>query len=259
MPVTTRQLARAALVVAVLSLVAATTGIAGAAKRAVVGQPVSTPKAFRVLKLGKNAKFPSSAIPKVAAAKEADTLDGRTAAELVDGCSPTSTDLGTWCLMSAPYALAKEEIGKNSFFFATQKCIDMGGYLPTAAQLVGAATRVKLASTIDDSQLTASVDLDPTDGLKDRREMSSTLVTTQAGSSAAGSQGVSDGSKGDPKQGEPDPVPQPAAPAPDSLQYVTVYDNRDAGGFAGSRPVSQPETFRCAFGKTQGQVGEEEG
>lgn len=79
----------------------------------------------------------------------------------------------------------------------------MGGYLPTAAQPIGAAARVKLSSTIDDSQLTAAIDLDATDGLKDRREMSATLVTTQAGSSAAGSQGVSDGSKGDPSRGSP--------------------------------------------------------
>jgi hypothetical protein len=47
-------------------------------------------------------------------------------------------------------------------------------------------------------------------------------------------------------------VPQPAAPLPETLQYVTVYDNRDAGGFAGSRPVGQPEQFRCAFDRKQG-------
>lgn len=269
MPVTTRQLARAALAIGVLALVASTTGIAGAAKKAVVrGTPkpaasavvaVRTPKPFKVLKLGRNAKFPSSAIPKVAAAKDADTVGGRDPETLVDGCAPTATDLGTWCLLSSPYPLAMEEIGKNTYAFATQKCVEMGGYLPTAAQLIGAAARVKLSSTIDDSPLTAAIDLDATDGLKDRREMSGTLVTTQAGSSAAGSQGVSDGAKGDPKQGEPDPTPLPAVPAPDSLQYVTVYDNRDAGGFAGSRPVSQPEAFRCAFAKTQGQSAEGDG
>ena len=82
--------------------------------------------------------------------------------------------------------------------------------------------------------------------------MSSTLITTAAGSRAAGSQGVSDGSRGDPRQGEPDPVPQPANPSPDTLQYVTVYDNGDKGGFAGSKPVAETENFRCAFDKQQG-------
>ncbi len=77
--------------------------------------------------------------------------------------------------------------------------------------------------------------------------------------SAAGSQGVSDGSRGDPRAGEPDPAPQPANPAPETLQYVTVYDNGDKGGFAGSRPVSQPEQFRCAFDKAQGADAAEEG
>ena len=70
--------------------------------------------------------------------------------------------------------------------------------------------------------------------------MSSTLVTIAAGSSAAGSQGVSEGSRGDPRAGEPDPVPLPANPSPETLQYVTVYDNRDKGGFAGaSRSASR--------------------
>ena len=45
----------------------------------------------------------------------------------------------------------------------------------------------------------------------------------------------------------------PANPMPKSLQYVTVYDNGDQGGFAGSKPVSAPETFRCGFMKLQGQ------
>ena len=91
---------------------------------------------------------------------------------------------------------------------------------------------------------------------KDRREMSATLTTTAAGSRAAGSQGVTDGSRGDPRAGEPDPVPQPANPAPETLQYVTVYDNKNQGGFAGSKPVGQAELFRCAFNKAQGSRGE---
>ena len=70
---------------------------------------------------------------------------------------------------------------------------------------------------------------------------------------------MSEGAKGDPKTGEPDPAPQPPSPAPESLQYVTVYDNGDKGGFAGSKPVSQPENFRCAFDKAQGEPAPEEG
>jgi hypothetical protein len=167
-------------------------------------------------------------------------------------CDAQAVDLGTWCLLANPYPVPAEDQGKNNFLYATRKCVEEGGFLPDAGELVGAAARVKLASTIDDDPLTASVDLDPTDGLKDRREMSATLVTTQAGSSAAGSLGTTEGSRGDPKAGEPDPPTLPAVPAPETLQYVTVYDNRDKGGFAGSRPVSQPENFRCGFMKRQG-------
>jgi hypothetical protein len=246
------------LILAFTAVTLSVTGVADAAKAKLV-DVVSKPKKNAVLKLGKNAKFPSKAIPTVSRAKAADTVGGKTADELVGKCDSQSVDLGTWCLLAAPYPVPNEDIGKNSFFYATQKCAELGGYLPTAAQLIGAAKEVKLASTLDDDRLTASIDEDATDGRRDRREMSATLVTTQAGSSAAGSQGVSDGSRGDPKQGEPDPAPQPPSPSPESLQYVTVYDNGDKGGFAGSRPVSQPENFRCAFNKAQGQAASEEG
>ena len=56
-------------------------------------------------------------------------------------------------------------------------CVEAGGFLPTAAQLIGAADRVKLASTIDDAPVTSSPDVDADGRAKDRREMSSTLVT----------------------------------------------------------------------------------
>jgi hypothetical protein len=246
----------AALVVAVLALAASLTGAADAAREAITGASTK-PRPFGVLKLNKKKKFPASVIPKVRAARRADRLGGRTASQLTTKCAPTAVDLGTWCLLASPYPVPPEDSGRNDYFYATQKCVELGGWLPTAAQLVGAAPRVKLASTIDDEELTSSKDVDASDGLKDRREMSATLVTTQAGSSAAGSQGVSDGAKGDPKAGEPDPVPQPANPSPETLQYVTVYDNSDHGGFAGSKPVSQPETFRCGFDKRQGRAAVE--
>lgn len=88
--------------------------------------------------------------------------------------------------------------------------------------------------------------------------MSATLITSQAGSSAAGSEGVRDGAKGDPKAAEPDPIPVPADPSPETLQYVTVFDNGDAGGFAGARPVGQPENFRCGFDKRQGDLSDDQ-
>lgn len=250
--------ARAALVLSTVALVASTTGLADAAK-ARLTSVVSSPKPNAVLKLDKKGKFPARAIPKVASARSADTVGGKTAEQLTGSCDPQTVDLGTYCLQSSPFPLTNEDQGKNDYFFASQTCAEAGGYLPTAAQLIGAAARVKLASTITDSQTTASIDIDPTDGLKDRREMSSTLITTAAGSSAAGSTGVSDGSRGDPKTGEPDPVPEPANPRPETLQYVMVYDNGDRGGFAGAKAVGAPETFRCAFNKLEGAADVEEG
>lgn len=247
----------AALVISILALVMSVTGAAEAARDALV-RPTSKPKAGAVLKLGKNAKFPAKAIPKVTAARRADRIGGSREVDLQENCDAITVDLGTWCLMTNPYAVPPEDQGKNNFAYATAACVEDGGFLPSAAQLIGAASRVKLASYLTDDQLSASIDLDPTDGLGDRREMSSSLITTQAGSTAAGSLGVSEGAKGNPRTGEPDPAIAPAVPSPESLQYVTVVDNKDVGGFAGAKPVSQPENFRCGYYKRQGPPRGEE-
>jgi hypothetical protein len=171
-----------------------------------------------------------------------------TASKVASASCPSGTvNIGTWCLDQAPYALTATQTGLNNYMFATRACEADGGYLPSAGQLIGAANKVPLESVINDSPTKATIDQDPTNGLTDQREMSSTLVTTAAGSDAAGSEGVSVGSTGNPKLGQPDPTPEPAVPYPETLQYVTVYDNFQKGGFAGSEPVSAPENFRCAF------------
>jgi hypothetical protein len=209
------------------------------AKRALPG-PSLQPRKFGILRLDRKKKFPTSVLPR----------------GVFDHCSPETVKIGTVCMMTNPYPLEKDDIGRNDYFFATQKCAQLGGYLPTAAQLIGAASYIKLAGRVDDNEVTAATDIDPTDGLKDKREMSATLTTTASGGRAAGSQGVSEGSRGDPKAGEPNPAPLPADPAPETLQYITVYDNGDHGGFAGGKPVGQPENFRCAFNFAQGKAGE---
>src|SRR5271166_1392287 len=244
------------MVVALIALVFSTTGLADAARKAVVsaiaGHPVSaTPHAGGILLLGHNRKFPASAIPTVS---NAARVGGHTAAELGGTCPPATVDLGTYCMDTAPYPLTKEQLGKNNFIFASKACQREGGWLPSASELLGAAERVKLESTIHDSQLTATINLDPTRGLKDEREMSSTLVTTEAGSAAAGFEGVSEGATGNPRQGQANPIPLPANPLPESLQYVTVFSNGQKGGFAGSEPVINPENFRCAYNKTAGAL-----
>ncbi|MBJ7471592.1 MAG: hypothetical protein JHD16_09840 [Solirubrobacteraceae bacterium] len=252
-----RNAAPAALVLSMVALVSSFTGAADAAREALT-RVVSKPRPNAVLKLGKNGKFPAKALPKVAAAKTADLLGELSAEDVKLHCNTESIDLGTWCMASSVFSVPPEDAGKNNFFYATQKCTELGGFLPSASQLIGAATRVKLQSYYTDSQLTASTDIDPADGLTDRREMSSTLITTQGGPSAAGLLGVSEGSRGNPRTGEPNPVVVPAVPAPDTLQYVTVVDNGERGGFAGSKPVGQSESFRCGFYKQQGEPELEE-
>jgi hypothetical protein len=258
-------LAWAALTVSIAAVVMSATGLAGAAGgNAAARKAKGGSSAGKVVHLGRDGRIPARYLPKqipaknlprVANATNAKKLDGQTATQLTGSCSPTTVDLGTWCLMAAPYPLTNADIGKNNYFWASQKCVSLGGYLPTAGQLIGAAARVKLESTIDDSPLTATVEQDPSRGLQDQREMSATLITTAGGSDAAGSEGVSAGSTGNPNVGQPNPTPQPAVPQPETLQYVTVYDNHDKGGFAGSEPVSRPDNFRCAFEKIPGAAG----
>jgi hypothetical protein len=251
-----RRLPSPALVISLIALIFSTTGLADAARRAVVstfaGHTVSAkPHAGGVLLLGKNRKFAAAAIPTV---NNASHLGGKTPAQLTGSCPPATVDLGTWCLDSAPYPLTNKQIGQNNYIFAAKACEAEGGWLPSAGELLGAAARIRLESTIHDNPDTATVPLDPSRGLLDQREMSSTLVTTSAGSAAAGSEGVSEGSTGNPRQGQANPTPLPANPLPQTLQYVTVYSNAQKGGFAGSEPVGQPENFRCAFDKVPGAL-----
>jgi hypothetical protein len=250
-----------ALVISLLALIFSTTGLADAARRAVLasidGHAVtSRPTPGAILTLGHNGRFPASAIPTV---RNASHIDGESAAQLAGTCPSHSVDIGTWCLSSSPYPVPRSDLGKNNFFWASRACEEEGGWLPSAAQLIGAADRVLLESTIHDSPSTATVSIEPALGLIDKREMSSTLVTTEAGSSAAGSEGVSEGATGDPRLGQPNPTPEPADPSPQWLQYVTVYSNGTKGGFAGSEPVGQPENFRCAFNKGPASPSEGEG
>jgi len=249
-----------AMVVALVALVLSSTGLADAARHAVIsainGHPISTkPHAGGILLLGSNRKFPASAIPTV---KNASRVGGKTTEQLEGSCPPATVVIGSWCLDTAPYPLTNAEAGKNNFIFASKTCESEGGWLPSASELLGAAARVKLESTIHDSPLTATINQDPSRGLKDEREMSSTLVTTEAGSAAAGFEGVSEGATGNPRQGQANPIPLPANPLPESLQYVTVYSNGQQGGFAGSEPVNNAENFRCAFNKTPGALNKSE-
>jgi hypothetical protein len=266
----------AALVVAVIALVLSATGWAEAGRKAIAAQlaPGSTlrldahgkvpksalpftvsskPRRGALLRLGKSKRFPASALPR--RVPNAARLNGKAGSAYLSKCPEDSVEFGSWCLMSSVFPLDTKDVGKNDYFFASQTCAEVGGYLPTAAQLIGAADGLKLSSTLDDNPVTASVDEAPNNGLKDLREMSSTLVTTTAGSSASGSLGVTLGARGDPRSGEPDPVPVPADPSPSTLQYVTVFDNGNKGGFAGSKPVGQPERFRCAYNRTPGTQG----
>jgi hypothetical protein len=185
--------------------------------------------------------------------KSASAKSGTSAAKLnklKTHCPITnSVNLGSWCLESTPHSIPAADVGKNDYFYAAQTCVREGGWLPSAAQLIGAAPYASLQSVDNDSPATSGVEEFPeaSRGIVDKREMTGDLFTTTAGAEAAGSEGVTAGSRGNTSTGEPDPVPAPANPEPETLDYVTVYDNFNHGGFAGGVPVTKPESFRCAY------------
>ncbi|WP_210492489.1 hypothetical protein [Patulibacter sp. SYSU D01012] len=178
--------------------------------------PVRDPAPGRVVRLDRDAKLPADAIPTVAKARTAARIGTTSADRARLGCPSGAAALGTWCL-------DRDVRGTGTVAAASQACVRAGGWLPSAAQLLGAAPRVRLSGRRDDRPSTALVDAG-----QDLREISSTPFTTTTGSAAAGSN---------------------ANPAPATLQVVTVYDNRDRGGFAGGSPVGAPGRFRCAFHK----------
>jgi hypothetical protein len=200
-----------ALVVAALAVLFAATGTSLAGRS--LGA-TTKPQARKVLRLDAKKKFPAAAIPTVDEARVTLTVGRLRKQNAVLACRTGTVDLGTWCLDAVPRGVA-------SYAEASQACVGLGGRLPTAAQLIGAAPVVRLGGRSDDRSSKAEV----APG-RDLREISSTVVTTTTGSAAGGAF---------------------SNPRPATLQYVTVYDNGDAGGFAGGVPSGANERFRCAY------------
>jgi hypothetical protein len=252
-----RILSAAALGVSLLALIFSMGGLAPANPSQNQGQKQATAEKQAAGK--KRAAAKKQAANQQAAAKKRAAASRQAIAKLnkrINGLKaqcPVSNaiDLGTWCLESTTYRVPAQDAGKNNYLYASQKCVEEGGWLPSAAQLVGAAPFASLKSTIDDSPASSAVSEfpEPANGIKDEREMTGDLFTIGAGSRSAGSEGVTVGSKGTGNLSEPNPVPIPAEPFPETLDYVTVYDNHNIGGFAGGEPVTKAENFRCAYAK----------
>jgi hypothetical protein len=252
-----RLLSAAALAVSIVALVISMGGLAPAAGSSAKGDrgaAKSAPSKKQKAEEKKAAKKKKLAAQKKQAAatqKENASIEKRF--NKVTAACPISAaiDLGSWCLESSTFKVPTAEAGQNNYIYAAQKCVQEGGWLPTAAQLIGAAPEAALKSTVDDDPGTSANSEFPEakNGIKDEREMTSDLFTTDVGLQAAGSEGVSEGAKGVGSLGEPNPVPAPAEPLPTGLAYVTVYDNHNHGGFAGGEPVGKAENFRCAYAK----------
>jgi hypothetical protein len=237
-----RLLAAAALAVSLLALLFSMTGTAPA------GSATHT---------AKNAKGHQREAKKHAQeAKKSKAALQKRLAGLTENCPISGAiDMGSYCLEGSTYKVPAAETGQNDYLYATQKCVAEGGWLPSAAELIGAAPEVALKSTLDDDPGTSGTSEFPeaSRGIKDEREMTSDLFTTGSGARAAGTEGVTAGAKGVGSIGEPNPVPVPAEPLPETLDYITVYDNHNQGGFAGGEPVGKAENFRCAYAKKQGK------
>ncbi len=255
-----RILSAAALLVAIAALIFSMNGTAPAAKSPKEKSPSTVAHANSEKKQKESEKRRKQTEAKrrqtekkqaQAQKKQVASLDKRVN-RLAASCPVSGAiDLGSWCLEGSTFKVPASEAGQNDFFYAAQKCVAEGGWLPTAAQLIGAAPQAALKSRSDDDPATSGASEFPevANGIKDEREMTSDLFTTGPGARAAGSEGVSAGSKGVANIGEPNPIPVPAEPSPETLDFVTVYDNHNMGGFAGGEPVGKAENFRCAYAK----------
>lgn len=240
-----RVLSAAALLVAIIALIFSMNGLAPGASSPSGKSPTSAQRQTE----RKHKRQESQR--KRAEEKRTANLNKRIG-KLAAACPVSGAiDLGSWCLEGSTFKVPAAEAGQNNYFYAAQKCVQEGGWLPTAAQLIGAAPVAALKSTIDDDPGTSGASEFPeaANGIKNEREMTSDLFTTGAGARAAGSEGVAAGSKGVGNLGEPNPVPVPAEPEPPTLDYVTVFDNHNHGGFAGGETVGTAENFRCAYAK----------
>jgi hypothetical protein len=242
-----RVLSAAALLVAIVALIASMNGLAPAADSPTAAKVHADKKHKKAEVSRRQTEKKKQAAQKKQTAALNKKINNLAAACPVSG----AIDLGSWCLEGSTFKVPTAEAGQNDYFYAAQKCVKEGGWLPSAAQLIGAAPVAALKSTTDDDPGTSGASEFPEAslGIKDEREMTSDLFTTGAGARAAGSEGVSAGSKGTGNIAEPNPVPIPAEPSPETLDYVTVYDNHNLGGFAGGEPVGKAENFRCAYAK----------
>jgi hypothetical protein len=249
-----RLLSAAALMVAIVALIFSMNGLAPAAKSSTAAQARAEQKQKQDAKKQKQEEKKRKQAEKKRrqAEQKRDAGLNKRIGKLAASCPVSGAiDLGSWCLEGSTFKVPTAEAGQNNYFYAAQKCVKEGGWLPTAAQLIGAAPVASLKSTTDDDPGTSGASEFPeaANGIKDEREMTSDLFTTGVGARAAGSEGVTAGSKGVGNIGEPNPIPIPAEPSPETLDYVTVYDNHNLGGFAGGEPVGKAENFRCAYAK----------
>ena len=137
-----RLLSAPALLVSLVALVFSMGGLAPAKGGAPAGEWSS---------LDKHGKIPARYLPPVKFAKQSKRLGNATKKDLSVDCPiPDAVDLGTWCMQAGLYPVPPKDTGKNDYIYAAQKCVKEGGWLPSAAQLIGAAPKVKLASKIDD-------------------------------------------------------------------------------------------------------------
>ena len=205
-----------AMVVALVALVFSTTGLADAARHAVVaaidGHPISSkPHAGALLTLGRNGKFPAAAIPTVSTAEDAKRFDGKTAEQIVATCPPDSVDLGTWCLESTPFPLTNADARQEQLHLGLQEV--RGRRRLAALRLRTARWRRAREARVHDPRFAADRDDQPRpDAWPERR----TRDELDAGHDRSGLRGGR--LRGGQRRRDRRPSPGPAQPDPAARQ-----------------------------------------
>ena len=235
-----------------------TTGLADAARHAVVsafaGHPVSTkPHAGGVLLLGQEQEIPGRGDPHGQRTPRASAARPPNSSQAPARRRRSTSAPGAWT--PRPTRSPRRTSARTTSSSRARRARPKAAGCPRASELLGAAERVKLESTIHDSQLTATIDLDPSRGpeRRTRDELDAGHDRSRVGRRRV--RGRQRRGDRQPPPGPGQPVPLPGQPAARIAAVRDRLQQQQPGRLRRLRAASRNrENFRCAFNKTPGRA-----
>ena len=245
--------ALAAMVVALIALVFSTTGLADAARHAVVaaiaGHPISSkPHAGGLLTLGQQREIPLRGDPHRGLAETPSASTAKRPSRSSPPARPTRSTSAPGAWNRRPSRSPTRTLGKNNFIWASKKCEEEGGWLPSAAR--AARRRRAREARVDDPRLAADRHDQPRPEPRPQRRTRDELRRWSQPKRAPrrpASRGSAKAPRATPVRASPTRSRCPPTRCRNRCSTWTSTANGTKGGFAGSQPVNEPQNFRCAY------------